>query len=203
MRSIVVTGGIATGKSSFCAALVRLCAARIEVFDCDQCVHALLTTETIIARVVKVFGESVLDQRGQIDRPKLRSIVFSDASLKSLLEGILHPEVRRFCRSARDEALASAEVTLFIADVPLFFENGFPVEHDKTVVVATTRMTQLKRLLNRSPLNREAAENIIDAQLPINRKVELADIVMWNGGEPSSLERQIKYLLKWMELPSN
>ena len=203
MRTLIVTGGIATGQSAFCRALLRISAAEVRIFDCDQCVHALLTTESIIARVAEVFGAIVLDQRGQIDRSKLRDSAFSDASLKSLLEGIIHPEVRRFCRSARNEALASSDVSLFVADVPLFYENGFPIEYDKTVVVATTRATQLKRLLHRSPLDRRTAEHIIDAQLPIGRKVELADIVMWNGGELSSMERQIEYLLKWMELPSN
>ncbi|MDA0813187.1 MAG: dephospho-CoA kinase [Verrucomicrobia bacterium] len=203
MITLVVTGGIATGKSAFCRALLRISAGSSRLFDCDQCVHGLLTTEPIIARLTEVFGENVLDQRGQIDRVKLRDIVFSDASLKSLLEGIIHPEVRRFCRSARNEALASSDVSLFVADVPLFYENGFPIENDMTVVVATTRTTQLKRLLNRSPLDSKTAEHIIDAQLPISRKVELADIVMWNGGELSSMDRQIEYFLKWMELPSN
>lgn len=204
MKTIVVTGGIATGKSSFCTALLNRCPFVVKHFDCDRCVHGLLTTEPIIAKLTEVFGEAILDKRGQIDRPKLRNIVFKDSSRKSLLEGILHPEVRRICRSVHSEALASSDVSLFMVDVPLFYENGFPVDHDKTLVVATTRTTQLSRLLKRSPLDQITAEQIIDSQLPISRKIKLADVVIWNGGKLSSLERQVEYFLQWMELlPSN
>lgn len=202
MRTIVVTGGIATGKSAFGRLLLQRCTAEIRQFDADQCVHGLLTTPAIVAKVSEVFGEIVLDKRGQIDRSKLRDIVFSDSSQKSLLEGIIHPEVRRICRSSRTEAMASTDVKLFVADIPLFFENGFPIEYDKTVVVATTRETQLHRLLKRSPLDAKTANLIIDSQMPVSQKLSLADIVIWNGGALASLERQTEYLLKWMELPT-
>ena len=200
MDTLIVTGGIATGKSTFCKELVRR-RPDITVFDCDECVHVLLTTDPIIANVTAVFGEFVLDESGQIDRAKLRGLVFSDFSRKTALEEILHPEVRRLCRSARDEALELG--SLFIADVPLFFENDFPLDHDKTLVVATTRATQLQRLLQRGKIAPGIAAQIIDAQLPISQKVALADVVIWNGGRRSSLEQQTEYFLQWMQLPSN
>jgi dephospho-CoA kinase len=198
--TIVVTGGIATGKSSFCRLLIDECAKKHRLFDSDQCVHGLLTTPAIIAKITEVFGELVLDEKGQIDRSKLREIVFNDSSCKKLLEGILHPEVRRICLSARIEALTSKDVELFVADVPLYYENGFPIENDKTVLVATTRETQLKRLLKRSPLDLKTANQIIDSQMPVSQKLKLADVVVWNGGTLTTLQRQTEYLLKWIEL---
>ena len=172
------------------------------LFDCDASVHELLTTPAVVARVSQVFGDSILDKSGRIDRAKLREIVFKDSSFKAALEGILHPEVRRLCHAARKEAENQPQVSVFLADVPLFFENGFPLEHDKKLVVATTRAVQFQRLQNRSRLDPEQANRIIDAQIPINQKIVLADLVVWNGGSTSSLQRQIEYLKTWMLQPS-
>lgn len=177
---------------------MRLC-PRSTLFDCDKCVHELLTTPLIVARITEVFGDEFLDTGGRIDRAKLGGHVFTDSSGRAALEGILHPEVRRLCHSARDKALKSDDYRLFIADVPLFFENGFPLDHDSTLVVATTRATQLQRLLKRSRIEPELAEAIIDAQLPISSKISPADVVIWNGGGISSLTRQIELFLRWMQ----
>jgi dephospho-CoA kinase len=173
------------------------------LFDCDQSVHALLTTEPIIASVLELFGESVLDKSGQIDRSQLREKVFQHLSLRRALEELLHPEVRRLCREAQLQAQQDPRLTVFVADVPLFFENQFPLMHDYALTVATTRNTQMARLLRRSPqVGHSAAEKIIDAQLPISKKIAATDIVIWNGGSPASMKRQLNLFLQWIDLPS-
>ena len=200
MIALVVTGGIATGKSTFCREL-RTAVADSILFDCDRSVHALLTTPDIIAKVKKLFGESVLDESGEIDRSQLRDQVFKHLTLKRALEQLLHPEVRRLCNEARLQALEHLNLRIFVADVPLFFENHFPMKHDFVLTVATTQNTQMARLLRRSPhLSQCAAEKIIDAQLPISKKVAASDFVIWNDGAPASMKRQLELFLLWMDL---
>ena len=201
MKTVVVTGGIATGKTTCCDAIVETVPDAV-LFDSDRTVHALLTRPDIIATVRKLFGESVLDKSGQIDRSRLREQVFEHAALKHALEELLHPEVRRLCLEAQLQALADPRLAVFVADVPLFFENQFPIKYDYILTVATTRNTQLARLLKRSPhLDHRTAEKIIDAQLPISKKVAVSDIVIWNGGAPASMKRQLELFLQWMDLP--
>ena len=198
MITLIVTGGIATGKSTFCS-LFRARWPEAAFFDSDGAVHELLTTRIIIDNIVSEFGKRVLEKNGQLNRSIIREIVFAGQSERRALESILHPEVRRICLERREAAEASARCPVFLADVPLFFESDFPLTHDYSIVVATSSETQKRRLMTRSPMAADLAERIIGAQWPIGDKVRRADIVAWNEGELGSLGSQIQYLKEWLQ----
>lgn len=182
-----LTGGIATGKSTF----ARLLQARRDVafFDADVYVHELLSADTDAAEAVRrEFGLPDTP----INRRALGSIVFRDPEARRRLENILHPEVR-----ARWQALAEAcrgSERDFLADIPLLFETGVASAFDTTIVVAASPEIQLQRLTGRGA-DLEIVDAMLASQWPIGQKIPLADHVIWNDGSLAGLERQCELLL--------
>ena len=191
MKSIALTGGIASGKSTVCR-LLREWLPGVAIFDCDAAVHQLLESDPeVAARVVEVFGGEALDARGRVDRSFLRERVFEDDSARAQLEAILHPRVREECLDSLAQA-AKRGAELFVADVPLLFEKGFDFGQTEVLVVAVSRATQVQRLKARSGFDDRLIESILAAQLPIQEKMSRADVVFWNEGPPAVLRSQVR-----------
>ena len=196
---LVVTGGIATGKSTWNAAFRRM-APRTGFFDCDKVVHDLLTEPKILESLRNLFGERVFDSEGNsLDRSALRQLVFRDDTSRRDLEGVLHPAVRTRFEEERRSYFSATPQGIFVADVPLFYETKATYPHDLVVVVATTPETQLRRVMVRRPdLGEQEALSIIHAQKPIMQKTLLADVVAWNEGPQQRLVDQVTL---WRYLP--
>ena len=195
MLTLALTGGIATGKST-AVRLFREFIQDIVVFDCDESVKWLLETEDIIPELKKIFGDGILDpESGEILRGKLREEVFKDEGKRKLLEGVLHPRVLQECLALMEKA-AKQGARCFLADVPLLFENGFDIGQSQAITVSTTRATQVARLKARNGWDDNLIESVLAAQLPIEEKAALADIVFWNEGEPATLEAQVQRFCK-------
>lgn len=191
MFILIITGGIATGKSTAVGHFQEFL-PDIWVFDCDLAVGRLLGTDEITKELSALFGKGILDaETGTIDRAKLRELVFADASKRAQLEGVLHPRVRQECLALRDEA-AIKGVRCFLADVPLLFENGFDIGQNKAITVSTSRTTQVARLKVRNGWDDAPIESILAAQMPLEEKEARADIVFWNDGHPDTLRAQIQ-----------
>ncbi|MCP5543741.1 MAG: transcription termination factor Rho [Akkermansiaceae bacterium] len=191
MQIMALTGGIASGKSTVCRFL-REWLPKLEIFDCDAAVHQLLDSDPETAAIVsESFGSDALDANGRIDRHFLRGRVFSDSDARLRLEAILHPRVRQECLASLEQA-ATRGAELFIADVPLFFEKGFDFGQDKVLVVASSRSTQIRRLRARGGFEDSLIESVLAAQLPVEEKISLADVVFWNEGPPSVLRSQVR-----------
>ena len=191
MRVMALTGGIASGKSTVCRVL-REFLPSVVIFDCDVAVHRLLEADPEVAAFVsEVFGDRALDAEGRIDRHFLRGRVFSDQEARLRLEAILHPRVKQECLDSLEKA-ATRGADLFIADVPLFFEKGFDFGQDQVLVVASSRNTQIQRLKARGNFEDDLIESILAAQLPVQEKMSLADVVFWNEGPPAVLRSQIR-----------
>lgn len=186
-----LTGGVATGKSTFTRLLAL--AHPFTVFDADACVHELLSTDHDIIRAVShEFSLPRHDPQLPIDRALLRQHVFSDASARHRLEAILHPVVRQRWMALRSECLALGQD--FLADIPLLFETDAAPHFDTVVVVAASPETQRIRLAakGREPA---LAEAMLASQWPIGQKLAQAGHVVWNDGSLAGLERQASLLL--------
>lgn len=186
-----LTGGVATGKSTFTRLLAR--AHPFTIFDADACVHGLLSTDGDIIRAVsRTFSLPEHEPSIPIDRALLRQRVFSDPSARRRLEAILHPVVRERWMALRAECLDLGQD--FLADIPLLFETGAASHFETVVVVAASPETQRIRLAARG---REPAlaEAMLASQGPIGQKIGEADHVIWNDGSLAGLERQASLLL--------
>jgi transcription termination factor Rho len=203
MRVMALTGGIASGKSTVCR-LLRECLPSVVIFDSDAAVRRMLEVDAeVIAVVSESFGPMALDAQGRIDRHFLRGKVFADTAARLRLETIIHPRVRQECLDSLQRA-AHNGATLFVADIPLFFEKGFDFGQEQVMVVASSRATQIQRLKARSKFDESMIESILAVQLPTEEKIRRADVVFWNEGPPAVLKSQIRRFSKFhlMTLPN-
>ena len=203
LRTLIITGGIATGKSTFCRSVKSLGEGEgVSFFDADRRVHELLTKADVTRTIGEEFGSAVIGADGAISRPALRDAVFarSPAEIpraRKRLEAILHPLVRDDYRSAIEAAKGNHPGGLFIADIPLYFESETGAYcSDHVCVVACSPEVQRKRVLARGRergVSESESLEFIAAQRPIMEKVKEADYVVWNDGDHSVLKAQAEY----------
>jgi dephospho-CoA kinase len=184
MRLVGLTGGIASGKSTFAARLRELGAV---VLDADVLAReAVARGSPGLVEVVEAFGAGVLAPDGSLDRKRVGERVFRDPAARARLEEIIHPRVRAAMREAVARLAADGAPFVFY-DVPLLYEAGVDREVDLVVVVWAPRDVQLARLAARDGLAGAAAEARLTAQLPLDEKAARADAVVANDGPPEAL----------------
>lgn len=189
VRIIGITGSIAAGKS-LVAEIFRSQGAYI--IDADILSREAVTPGSPgLARISETFGPNLTHPDGTLDRAALSEIVFNNPADRKKLEAILHPIIRQlFLEKLESARKDTREGQLIAYVVPLLFEsqNKYP-ELEKIVVVSCDRETSIERIMQRDGSSRETAEKKVAAQLPIEEKEKLADIVIKND---SSLEELSK-----------
>ena len=197
MPAIGITGGISTGKSTFCDCLCEIVPAA-KFFDADLAARSLPELPQVKQEILGQFGGGVFSPDGDLNRTKLRAIVFADAAKRRALEQILHPRIRRQWMAEAKKHRNSPD--FFFADIPLLYETGGETLCERVVVVACSRNVQLDRLAKRKSLKRSEAEQMINSQIPLEEKIKRADYVVWNNGDRATLMEQVKELVAlWQE----
>ena len=192
-----ITGGLGCGKSTVARALEQRGFRRL---DSDLIVRdQVLTDPAVIGALRARFGDAVLeDNTGgnvregagvRVSRTALAERVFAHDAERQWLEELTHPRVF----AAWSAAFAGAPAERWAVEVPLLFEKGLENWFDFTVCVACAPDQQLARLEQRG-LPRVLAGQRISKQLPLARKIELSDFVLWNEGSPAFLEAQVDRL---------
>ncbi|MEO6244820.1 MAG: dephospho-CoA kinase [Opitutaceae bacterium] len=190
-----ITGGVGCGKSTVARALESLGFQRL---DSDQIVRErVLADPAVLAALRDRYGGAILenaadfDGRGglRVNRPALAQRVFADDTERLWLEELTHPKVF----SSWSEAFAGAPDARWAVEVPLLFEKRLENWFDFTVCVACSPAQQLARLEQRG-LSRALAGQRISKQLPLARKIELSDFVLWNEGSPAFLKAEVEHL---------
>jgi dephospho-CoA kinase len=192
MPAIGITGGISTGKSAFCDCLRELLPAS-RFFSADHAAHALVDLPEVKKQIRRRFGGGVFSTEGDLNREKLRTIVFGDAHKKRALEKVLHPRIRRQWSTEAKRHRNSSD--FFFAEIPLLYETGGEKLCNRVVVVACSSQTQLRWLMERTSLERSAAEEMINSQMLVEEKIRRADHVVWNNGGQATLEEQARFLV--------
>lgn len=190
MKSWLITGGAGCGKSSLVTLLTQLLPVPHRFFSADLMVAEIMKRASTIKELVAAFGAKALGDSGEINRQWLRDVVLPDVVLRKKLEGLLHPPVLAALEDARREA-EKAGVNLFLAEVPLHYEIGGTVSADFVIVVASSRSVQVRRMMETRGLDEQTVHKFLEAQWPIEAKVERADAVIWNDGSLASLEAQV------------
>ena len=189
MPSLAITGGIATGKSTF----TRLFTARTGAltFDTDACARRLLETDAAARAALRAeFGPAVFDPTGQVDRPALRAVVFADPSRRRALEEILHPRIRAEWQSWLAGHGQTARDALLIVEIPLLYETGAAGFFDKVIVVGCSLPVQMRRLTGTRRLSADMARQIIASQRPLAEKISQCHHLIWNDGSEECLQAQ-------------
>ena len=193
MLLVGLTGGIGSGKST----VARMLASRgAVVLDSDELAREAVEPGTaghdaVIAR----FGPAIVATDGSLDRAALASVVFADETARADPEAIVHPEVRR----AIAEAVAAYADTdlVVVVDSPLLFETGASEGFPVVIVVTASDETRIARLAGRGMREGDIRARMA-AQMPLQDKSALADVVLDNDGDESTLEVQMDRL--WADL---
>jgi len=175
------------GKST---AADRLARSGVAVVDTDLVAHQVVEPgQPALDEIRDAFGEGFVDADGCLKREEMARLVFADVSARRQLEAILHPAIhavwRRQVEAWRTEGRPAAVVV-----IPLLFETQTADRFDVTLCVACTAGTQQERLLARG-WSLEQIQQRLQAQLPIEKKMELANYVVWTEGGLDVLEEQL------------
>lgn len=197
-RVVGLTGGIGTGKSTVARMFAELGAV---VIDSDAIVHELQASGTpLLAEIAAAFGPEVLRADGSLDRAALAARVFAEPESRARLNALVHPAVGRESLR-RLEAARATGAALVVVDIPLLFEtrahgsaSRANLGSELVVVVYAPRELQIERQLARNGYDRAEAERRLDAQLPIEKKRELADCVIDNSGSLEHTREQVRAL---------
>lgn len=192
MKTLGVTGGVGMGKSAS-ADLLR--ARGIATVDTDQLARQLVEPgQPALAEIREVFGPAVISPDGHLRRAELAKKVFADATARAQLEGILHPRIRQLWQNQL-EAWKAEGRSLAAVIIPLLFETNAQVELEATLCVACSPQTQHQRLLARGWPSAHIQQRL-EAQWPVERKLALADFVVWTEASLEVHAAQIDRILQ-------
>ena len=188
-HAIVLTGGIATGKSTVSGILKT---HGFEVIDADSIAKEILPLH--VNEVEKIFGSRVV-RDGVIDRKALGAIIFNDKQEREKLNAFLHPLIREEIYQ-RSKILEEKQKP-YIIDIPLYFESeGYQCK--VVVVVYAPIEVQRKRLMIRENFTKEEAQKRIDAQISIEEKRVMADFLINNSFDRKFLDEEIEKFMKFV-----
>ncbi|MDD5330050.1 MAG: dephospho-CoA kinase [Sulfuricella sp.] len=199
MLAIGLTGGIGCGKSSVARIFAELGAG---VIDTDEIAHRLTHKDAPgLAAIAAQFGAEYFLPDGNLDRAKLRRLVFSDPGAKEKLEAILHPLIRR--QVTFDMAAIRAPYLVLV--VPLFFETGaYHDLVDRVLVVDCGEDQQVSRTMARSGLTAAEVRTIMANQISRADRVRLAsDILPNHAGHEELVETVRKLHRRYLELAAD
>lgn len=191
-KIIGITGGIASGKSTVTNFLRQ---KGFEVVDADALVHQLQKPGGRLYQIlVEHFGEKVLLEDGELNRPLLASLIFSNSEEREWSKQTQGQIIREELGSLRDKLAQTEDV--FFMDIPLLFEQDYASWFDKTWLVYVSPDVQLERLMNRDHLSKESAEARLVSQWSLEEKKKLADHLLDNNGSRDQLLSQVVTLLE-------
>ena len=194
-RIIGLTGGIASGKSTVTSYLRE---KGYPVIDADQVVHDLQAPGgELYQALVDHFGRDILLDTGDLNRPALAQRIFSSQKEITWSNQVQGDIIRKALARERNR-LAKTE-DIFFMDIPLLIEQGYLDWFDQVWLVYVTEDTQLERLMERNALTEVQARDRLAAQMPLNEKKALVDLVIDNNSQRDCLYQQIDRALEQIE----
>jgi len=185
--AVVLTGGIATGKSTVASLFL---AHDFMIIDADKIAHKLLNKYS--SDIGQLFGEEYVEN-GIVIRKKLGSLIFNNKNEKVKLEKFIHPLIKETIIKEAKEFELKEQV--YMIDIPLFFENqSYDIE--RSIVVYTSKETQIKRLMKRDNSTKKEALSRINNQMNIEEKKVHATYVIDNTKDLQNLEEEVKRVKK-------
>ncbi len=185
MFTVGVTGGIGSGKST---AADRFRQLGVPVIDADVVARQIVEPGMpALQEIINAFGESVANDRGELDRAELRKIIFSDSNRKSQLEAILHPRI--YAEILR--LLSELSTSYAIVVIPLLAESNREYPLDRILVIDVPSDVQISRVTTRDDQSTEEVERIISSQASRHSRLTIADDVIENIGSKDDLYERV------------
>lgn len=195
MLTIGLTGGIGSGKSTTADYFAE---KGITIIDSDQIARDVVAPKTEgLTKIIEHFGTMILDTKGELNRRKLREIIFNNDSERKWLENLLHPLIRQ----RMQQQIAQAKSPYCIAVIPLLIETLPNPLIDRILVIDAPESEQLARTMHRDQAALEQIKNIIHSQAKREQRLAAANDILTNDKNLAHLKHQIDDLhLKYLEL---
>ncbi len=195
MLKIGLTGGIGSGKTSVTNLFAEL---GVTIIDMDILAReVVLPGQPALRDIKKTFGEQICDKNDELNRKKLRDIIFAEPDKRQQLEAIIHPRIREQAQAV----INKLNTPYCIIVIPLLFETGRQDTIDRILLVDTSIEAQIQRTMARDSISEDYVKNIIATQVDRQTRLKHADDIINNTGEISDLKAQIKHLHKhYLEL---
>ena len=191
-KIIGITGGIASGKSTVTNFLRE---QGFQVVDADAVVHQLQKPGgRLYQLLVHHFGQEIILENGELNRPLLASLIFSNPEEREWSKQTQGEIIREELAALRDQ-LAQTEA-IFFMDIPLLFEQDYSAWFDETWLVYVDRDVQVERFMKRDYLSKEVAESRLATQWSLEEKKKLASHILDNNGSRDQLVTQVVKLLE-------
>ena len=187
-KKIGLTGGIASGKT-----MVSDCFKKLgtQVIDADVISHEVTEPSgSAFEEILSEFGSEILDEKGLINRKKMRAIIFNDPSQKKILEKIIHPKVR----DEMFQRINKSDDHYLIVSVPLLVETGMHQIMDRNLLVDCSEDTQIERLMHRDKITLNEARAILKNQASRSDRKKIADDLIVNENNVTLIELEDKVL---------
>ncbi|XP_071538363.1 dephospho-CoA kinase [Panulirus ornatus] len=194
MFLVGLTGGIATGKSTVSTMIQEM---GIPVVDADLIARQIVEPGRKAWKMIQAaFGDEVFLDSGDIDREKLGKIVFSDKEKRRTINKITHPEIYGEIRRQVFHYFLKGE-QFVVLDLPLLFESNKVASYlYKTIVVSCEDEIQLDRLMARKQFSEKEAIARIEAQMPLEKKCSMANIIIENSGSLGDTRKQVEDIIR-------
>ena len=191
-KIIGITGGIASGKSTVTNFLRQ---KGFQVVDADAVVHQLQKPGgRLFKALVQHFGQEIILENGELNRPLLASLIFSNTEEREWSKRTQGEIIREELASLRDNLAQTEEI--FFMDIPLLFEQDYSSWFDQTWLVYVEPDVQMERLMKRDQLSKDLAISRLSAQWSLEEKKGLASQVIDNNGSQDQLLAQLNSLLE-------
>lgn len=196
MLNVGLTGGIACGKSTVARLFAEKGAFHI---DFDRLAHSVIEPDQPAwQQIADYFGPEILHADRTIDRTKLGAIVFRDKGKRAKLNSIVHPAIFAVWCSRTQEIKELKPDAIILSDAPLLIEEGMQTLFDLVMLIYVSAEEQIDRLMQRNGLSREDALQRLKAQMPIDEKLSLAQVVIRNHGTLEETRRIVDEV--WQDL---
>ena len=192
---IGILGGIGSGKSTVAAEFAKL---GCKVIDADKIARELLLYKKAVKeKVVGLFGRTILNSAGKIDREKLAEVVFADADKLSLINEIIHPLVLQRAQELIKQYDCQKQVKAIVLDMPLLVEVGWDKRCDKLIFVDCEQELRLDRA-KKLGFDKNQVKIRENFQISLDNKANLADNTIENNSDFSVLAKQVVNIFSYI-----
>lgn len=182
-----LTGGIASGKSTVSKKLKELGGY---IIDADEISKEVSSSLGVLKELERIFGSEIIDN-GNLNRKKLKEIIFGKESKRELLNNVMHPII---VEKIVEKIEKNKENKIIILDIPLLYETKLEYLCDKVLVVYADKKNQIERIKTRDEIDEKLAKKIIEAQMSIKEKLAKADLYIENNKGLEELLKKVEII---------
>lgn len=188
---IGITGSIGTGKSTVSNYLIS---KGYSVVDADKISKGAYNIGSNgYKAILEVFGVEILNSNGEVDRKKIKKIVFDNSNMLQRLNMAIHPIIINEIEKEIEILLESQNVVFL--DAPLLIETELNKKVNKIIVVICDKNEQINRIIKRDKITADMAISIINSQMSIDEKLKFADYIVYNNSTIENLYSQVDEII--------